>query len=152
MLDGHTVPDRLAFVLASHTAVLKQDSPRREAFHCMMEPYVHYVPVWRNLSNLVERVEWARAHDAEARQMAQRATELMHGAAHGLDERNRWCALDAALRAVGRAQGGAAMQPLMHQHACAIPRLLPTVEHTGEITPEPNTKWETLDPEECHVL
>ena len=33
MLDGHTVPDRLAFVLASHTAVLKQDSPRLFTTH-----------------------------------------------------------------------------------------------------------------------
>ena len=31
--------------MASSTAVIKVDSPRREAFYALMRPYVHYVPV-----------------------------------------------------------------------------------------------------------
>ena len=34
------------------TAVIKVDSPRREAYYSLMRPYVHYVPVRADLSDL----------------------------------------------------------------------------------------------------
>ena len=48
----------------------KQDSPRREAFHCMMEPYVHYVPVARDLGDLEAQLRWALSNASRLRQIA----------------------------------------------------------------------------------
>jgi hypothetical protein len=28
-------------------------------------PYVHYVPLWSNHSNILQQIEWAKAHDGE---------------------------------------------------------------------------------------
>ena len=53
-------------------AVFIADSPFKEFFYPMLEPYVHYVPVGRALEDLVERVQWANAHPAEVAAIAAR--------------------------------------------------------------------------------
>lgn len=70
VLDGNTLPDRMAFILSSATAVLKQDSHRREAFHRMMVPYVHYVPVRRDLSDLAAQLRWALSNSSRLHAIA----------------------------------------------------------------------------------
>ncbi len=39
-------------------------------FECALEPFVHYIPVKCDLSDLIEKVEWARSHPTEAEQIA----------------------------------------------------------------------------------
>ena len=70
VVDGNTVADRLAFIMASSTAVIKVDSPRREAFYALMRPYVHYVPVRADLSNLETQLRWALANETRLRTIA----------------------------------------------------------------------------------
>lgn len=41
-----------------------------------LEPWVHYVPIKEDLSDLEEKVLWARAHDAEVRAVAERGTRF----------------------------------------------------------------------------
>ena len=53
MLDGNTLPDRLPFLLFTMTAVLKQESPLREAWYGLLRPYEHYVPVAHDLVQAV---------------------------------------------------------------------------------------------------
>jgi hypothetical protein len=38
---------------------------------------VHFVPVRHDLADLVDKIRWARAHDAEAEAMAMRAKQLV---------------------------------------------------------------------------
>jgi hypothetical protein len=38
-----------------------------EYFTDWLRPFEHYIPVLPDLSDLVERIQWAIAHDAEAR-------------------------------------------------------------------------------------
>lgn len=56
--------------------VLKQDSPYYEHFYHSLEPWVHYVPVKRDLSDLVERIKWAKDHDEDALKIAKNAREF----------------------------------------------------------------------------
>lgn len=49
----------------------------RQWYYHRLEPWVHYVPVAADLSDLVERVEWVRIHDAECAEIARRAREVM---------------------------------------------------------------------------
>ncbi len=35
-----------------------------------MKPFVHYIPVKQDLSDLIDRIEWARSHDKEVQKIA----------------------------------------------------------------------------------
>lgn len=51
----------------------------RQWYYDRLRPWDHYIPVAADLSDFAERVEWARAHDAECAQIARRAREVMLG-------------------------------------------------------------------------
>ena len=42
-----------------------------------LEPWVHYIPLKDDLSNVEERVQWVRNHDKEAQAISRRATLWM---------------------------------------------------------------------------
>lgn len=82
----------LLLKLYSGSPVLKVASPGnfRQWYYRDLVPWVNYVPVREDLSDLVERIEWLREHDEQARAIGQRGREL----AKSLD------AADARRRAV----------------------------------------------------
>jgi len=43
----------------------------------LLEPYVHYVPLKSDFSDLVEQYEWCKGHDAECEQIAKNGKEWM---------------------------------------------------------------------------
>ena len=45
-------------------------------FQDFIEPFVHYIPIAYDLSNLEEMITWVREHDDEARDIARRALAL----------------------------------------------------------------------------
>ena len=57
----------------------KQDSLDTMWFYGALKPYVHYVPVQRNMEDLVEKVEWAMANDEKAKQIAENARTFAKG-------------------------------------------------------------------------
>jgi len=52
-------------------------TPTKDYIHDQIQPWVHYVPVQSDLSDLMEKLEWAETHQAEARRIAETATALM---------------------------------------------------------------------------
>lgn len=44
-----------------------------EHFYSDLKPYVHYIPIKADLSDLVEKVRWAKSHDEEARKIGAQA-------------------------------------------------------------------------------
>lgn len=46
--------------------IIKQESPVVQWFYEDMKPYVHYVPVAHDLSDILKVIDWLRAHDAKA--------------------------------------------------------------------------------------
>jgi len=66
-LDGTVAAYRLPYLLAGSGAVLKQRSPYYEHFYSRLQPGVHYIPFERDLSDLLEKLEWAASHDEEVR-------------------------------------------------------------------------------------
>ncbi|XP_038208405.1 protein O-glucosyltransferase 2-like [Zerene cesonia] len=75
-IDGTVAAYRLPYLLAGGALVLKQDSPYYEHFYRQLKPWVHYVPVSRDLSDLKERILWAKDHDVEAYKIAINAKEF----------------------------------------------------------------------------
>ena len=102
-LDGVGPSFRLQFLMQLNSVVFLPEQVAPNWLTAIMRPHVHYIPVARNLSDLPERVRWAREHDMEARTIAANAFLLMR---HHANAKLRDCALLASLRAVSKVQAG----------------------------------------------
>lgn len=99
VLDGNTLPDRLPFMLFSRTAVLKQASPLREAWYRELRPYVHYIPVAHDLSDLGSQLHWALRNASRLHAIANNAAEL---ASRWLSRNAQLCHWSEMLRGLSR--------------------------------------------------
>lgn len=66
----------LQWKLLSDSVTFKQDSDEVQWFYRGLKPFVHYIPVKNDLSDLVEKIAWAKEHDAECKQIAERGTQF----------------------------------------------------------------------------
>ncbi|HAB98962.1 MAG TPA: hypothetical protein DCE71_03985 [Parachlamydiales bacterium] len=62
--------------LLSNSVCLKQESDEVQWFYRALKPYVHYIPVQNDLSDLLEKIEWARKHDREAQNISIQAQQF----------------------------------------------------------------------------
>ncbi len=62
--------------MAGGSLIFKQDSNYYEHFYRQLVPWQHYVPVKENIEDLLERVQWARSNDKEAKKMAENSVEF----------------------------------------------------------------------------
>ncbi|KAK3868882.1 hypothetical protein Pcinc_025762 [Petrolisthes cinctipes] len=76
-IDGTVAAYRFPYLLGGSSVVLKQDSPYYEFFYHDLQPYVHYIPFKRDLSDLIEKLEWARSNDDKARLIGQTGRKYM---------------------------------------------------------------------------
>jgi hypothetical protein len=72
-VDGHVSAYRLGNELRMGSVILLVESRYRMWFHRWLEPYKHYVPIRRDLSDLLEKIRWCRAHETECVQIADNA-------------------------------------------------------------------------------
>ena len=75
-IDGTVAAYRLPYLLVGDSVVLKQDSIYYEHFYNELQPWKHYIPVKSNLSDLLEKLKWAKEHDAEAKKIAKAGQEF----------------------------------------------------------------------------
>ncbi|CAL1582737.1 unnamed protein product [Knipowitschia caucasica] len=75
-MDGTVAAYRLPYLLAGDSLVLKQDSGYYEHFYSQLQPWIHYVPIRADLSDLLEKIQWAKNHDDQARSIAQRGQQF----------------------------------------------------------------------------
>ncbi|XP_034033082.1 protein O-glucosyltransferase 3 [Thalassophryne amazonica] len=80
-VDGTVAAYRFPYLMLGNSLVLKQDSPYYEFFYSRLKAGIHYVPMRRNLSDLMEKIKWAKENDAKAQKIAkagqERARELL---------------------------------------------------------------------------
>ncbi|XP_021917666.1 KDEL motif-containing protein 1-like isoform X2 [Zootermopsis nevadensis] len=69
-VDGTVSAYRFPYLLAGDSLVFKQDSKYYEYFYNELQPWKHYIPFKSDLSDLVERIRWAKDNDAEAQEIA----------------------------------------------------------------------------------
>ncbi|XP_061924453.1 protein O-glucosyltransferase 2 [Entelurus aequoreus] len=69
-IDGTVAAYRLPYLLAGDSVVLKQDSGYYEHFYNQLAPWEHYIPVRADLQDLLEKIQWAKEHDHEAKKIA----------------------------------------------------------------------------------
>lgn len=63
--------EALRWKLASKRLVFKQNLPAVLWFHQFLKPWVHYIPVATDLSDLEEKWKWAESHPEEAHRIAE---------------------------------------------------------------------------------
>ncbi|XP_073986537.1 protein O-glucosyltransferase 2-like isoform X2 [Rhodnius prolixus] len=69
-LDGTVAAYRFPFLLIGDSVVFKQDSPYYEHFYSDLTPWVHYIPIKKDLSNLVELLKWAKRNDDKVKEIS----------------------------------------------------------------------------------
>ncbi|MDJ0651884.1 MAG: glycosyl transferase family 90 [Simkaniaceae bacterium] len=76
-LDGeHATNPGYLWRLLSGCLVFKQESPYSQWFYAGLKPNVHFIPVNRNLSDLVNKIQYARNNDAECKKIATQGREF----------------------------------------------------------------------------
>jgi hypothetical protein len=75
-LEGRGYSARLKILLFSGRPVFIQERPWREFFFDRLEPYVHFVPVKHDLSDLSSQLDWAEANPDTCSAIASRAQAL----------------------------------------------------------------------------
>lgn len=77
VVDGNCIASAHQWVFGSGSVPIVVSHPDNDFwFKPYLEPMVNYVPIKYDLSDLVEKLEWLVAHDAEAKTIAQRAMHL----------------------------------------------------------------------------
>jgi len=78
-VDGNTCTSPgLYWRLLSDSITLKQETDQIEHFYGALIPFEHYIPIKEDLSDLLEKVEWAKEHDDEAKRIAKQSTEFVY--------------------------------------------------------------------------
>lgn len=77
VLDGHmcTYPG-YQWRLLSNSVCFKQESDQIQWFHSALKPYVHYVPIKNDMSDLIGQIQWAKAHEPEVKQIVKNAQDF----------------------------------------------------------------------------
>lgn len=77
-VDGHVSAFRLSYEMKMGCVLLLAESDYRMWFRPFLKPYEHYVPVKKDLSDLVEKIDWCRANDAKCKTIASNAREFYY--------------------------------------------------------------------------
>ena len=72
-IEGHGYSGRLKYLLWSHRPLLLVDRPHKEFFFEFLKEWEHYIPVKRDLSDLVEKTKWCLNNYDNALQIAENA-------------------------------------------------------------------------------
>uniref|UniRef100_H3ALL2 Protein O-glucosyltransferase 3 n=1 Tax=Latimeria chalumnae TaxID=7897 RepID=H3ALL2_LATCH len=75
-VDGTVAAYRFPYLILGDSLVLKQESSYYEHFYSSLIPWKHYVPIKRNLKDLIEKIKWAKEHDKKARKIAKEGQAL----------------------------------------------------------------------------
>ncbi|KAJ7079970.1 glycosyl transferase family 90-domain-containing protein [Mycena belliarum] len=106
-VDGNAFSGRYLGLLRSGSLVFKS-TVFTEYFDDWLRPFEHYIPVRPDLSDLVERIEWAKAHDGEARRIQAAGMDV---ATRVLTDAQNDCYWAAVLLEWGRLQALAGVAP-----------------------------------------
>ena len=66
-IDGHSSAFRLALELSMKSVILLVESKYKLWFHDYLKPYVHYIPIKADLSDLEDKIIWCRENDSKCK-------------------------------------------------------------------------------------
>jgi hypothetical protein len=75
-IEGNGWSGRLKFLLWSHRPLIIVDRPHKEYYFQYLKEWEHYIPVKRDLSDLVEKTQWIMDNNEKALEIANNAYEF----------------------------------------------------------------------------
>ena len=75
-IAGHVFSFRLSLEMSMKSVILLVTSKWKIWFFDKLQPYVHFVPVKEDLSDLIDQIKWCKDHDEECKQIAQNAFDF----------------------------------------------------------------------------
>lgn len=72
-IEGNIAQFRLTLELSYNSVILLVKSEYYIWYQPLLEPWVHYVPVKSDLSDLMEKIQWCRDNDRKCKEIASRA-------------------------------------------------------------------------------
>lgn len=63
--------------LLSNSVVFKQEAGTRQWFYDSLKPYEHYIPIKKDLSDLIAQIEWAKKNDKKCIEISKNANNLV---------------------------------------------------------------------------
>lgn len=75
-IPGHVTAFRLGDLLLTGSVILHVETPYKIWYEQYLQPYVHYIPIANNLSNLEDQIQWCINHENECEQIAKQAREF----------------------------------------------------------------------------
>ncbi|CAI9558844.1 unnamed protein product [Staurois parvus] len=75
-VDGTVAAYRFPYLMLGDSLVLKQSSSYYEHFYSALKPGKHYIPIKRNLGDLIEKIRWAKENDEEVKKIAKEGQTL----------------------------------------------------------------------------
>ncbi|CAG2166227.1 unnamed protein product, partial [Oppiella nova] len=76
-IDGTVAAYRLPYLLAGNSLVFKQDSSYYEFFYNLLEPYVHYIPVHKELNDLIQSIDQVMQNPHKSHQIIANSRQLV---------------------------------------------------------------------------
>ena len=77
-MEGNTAPwCRVPWILASNSALVKQETSSTQYFYSALKPFVHYIPVNERLTDLISTVQWMRANDDKVKDVAEAGSRFI---------------------------------------------------------------------------
>ena len=70
-IDGHCSAFRLSLEFGMGSVILLVESRYRLWFHTMIKPWIHYVPVKGDLSDLIQQIKWCKKNPHKCKKMAE---------------------------------------------------------------------------------
>lgn len=79
-IDGHSNPNRTSYLLKNNSLILQVESEYVVGnvtwFTHLIKPYVHYVPIKFDFSNLEHQIEWCKNNDDKCKEIVNNANNL----------------------------------------------------------------------------
>ena len=79
-IDGHSATNRFSYLLQSGCLILNVDSHyvigNQRWYDHLIKPFVHYIPIKYDLSDLEEKILWCRNNDYKCKQIVKHAKDL----------------------------------------------------------------------------
>lgn len=72
-IDGHVNAFRLSRELSTCSCILLVESEYRLWYSHLLQPWKHYIPIKRDLSDLIEKIKWCKSNDDKCKTIGQNA-------------------------------------------------------------------------------
>lgn len=77
-IDGNTSPwMRVPWIMLSNSVLLKQETHNIQWFYPAMKPYVNYVPIRENLTDIFSQLEWMKKNNGKVEKISLNAQEFI---------------------------------------------------------------------------